>query len=113
MAERLLDFDAMTGISTFHDYDHQTKVTTISYRGDSTAVLERNKKLYNDPEYKKAGMASGLVHYASIPPAVELKWRIEDGIDIYDKNNWGPNGPIARKLNDPAYRYLRTAPGRF
>lgn len=44
---------------------------------------------------------------AHIPDIIILKWMKEDGIDIMDKNHWPA---VRRRLNDPEWRYLRTAP---
>jgi hypothetical protein len=44
-------------------------------------------------------------HYASIPTGLQMKWLIEEGLDVYDDNHW-PR--ILRKLNDPEYKYLKT-----
>jgi|TARA_R100000093_G_C1934755_1_gene69951 hypothetical protein len=108
--ERFVDFDALTGISNFHDYDHQTKVTTIRTTADVEPVLERNKLEYNDEEQKRAGIKAGFVKIASIPMAVIHKWKVEDGIDVFNKNH---AEAVRRKLNDPEWRYLRTASGRY
>lgn len=110
MAKRLQDFDALTGISTFHEYNHLTKVTTITTTADVEPVLEQNKEEYKDEDQKAAGMKSGLLKIASIPMALIHKWKVEEGIDVFNKNH---AEAVKRKLNDPAYLYLRTASGRY
>lgn len=51
-----------------------------------------------------------LKRVAIIPPVLQLKWLIEDGVDIWKPENseW-----LMKKLNDPDYAYLRTAEGRL
>ena len=45
--KRLLDYDADTGIQTWHDYDHHTKETVIAEVQDVAPVLEANKAARN------------------------------------------------------------------
>lgn len=47
---------------------------------------------------------------ASIPPLIVEKWWNEEGIDVYNDEHWDA---IAKKLDDPQYAFLRTAPGRI
>lgn len=74
---------------------------------DCEPVLEINKAmtLHND------GYTPGreMRRAASIPMGVVLKWR-EEGIDIFNPNH---AYAIKRKLNDPEWRYLRTADGKL
>jgi hypothetical protein len=107
--KRLLEFDPFSRISTFHEYDHETKVTTLTTTCDVAPILEQNKREYNDVDQKKIGLKAEMLKVASIPMAVIEKWRIEDGIDVFNKNH---AGAVERKLNDPEWRFLRTAPGR-
>jgi hypothetical protein len=45
-------------------------------------------------------------HAAHIPDAVWMKWKIEEGIDIFNKDHLPA---IKRKLDDPEWRHLRTS----
>ena len=63
--------------------------------------LEHNKALAGVELNKK----SEMWHAASIPASLVLKWRVEEGIDVYDDNDWPA---VKRKLNSNEYRYLRT-----
>lgn len=47
---------------------------------------------------------------ASIPAALVVKWLVEEGLDVYDPDH---AERLMRKLNDPDYAYLRTAPGQL
>lgn len=71
-------------------------------------ILDANKASYNaSPE---TGRHKGdLSHVASIPLSVVMQWK-KEGFDLFDKNV--SQKELARRLNDPQYRYLRTMPGR-
>lgn len=97
--------DDSYGFRTYHEYDELTDETIISYEQDSTPILEHNKALANDDDYTKAGIKDGFWHYAEIPNELIVKWLIEDGIDVYDREH---AKAVFRKINDPEYLYLRT-----
>ena len=95
-------------LEEFH-YDESTKKTVIRTTQDVEPYLEQNKKLYNldDRGWSKSGSWRRV---ASIPNSVAMKWRNEEGIDVFNRNHWDA---IRRKLNDPSYVFLRTAPGKI
>lgn len=75
---------------------------------DVEAALDQNKAAYthNDGysptrEFRRAGF---------IPDIIALKWLNEEGWWYLDPN---ARDKLKRKLNDPDYLYLRTAPGRI
>lgn len=108
MPKRLLSFDPVTGLKTFHEYDHDERETTISYEQDVEGLLDYNK------EIQKADLTSykrkrDIWHAAQIPEGIILKWRSEEGIDVYNPQHWER---IRKKLNDPDWKYLRTWQGR-
>lgn len=105
MTKRLLSHDGITGISTFHEYDSQTDETRIIHIGDSTPYLEQSKAEANDDEQTKKGIKNGFWHYASIPPAVQVKWLIEKGVDVYNKHH---GKEVGKLVNSPEYAYLKT-----
>lgn len=100
MSKRLLDYDPVTGLKTFHDYDEIEDKTFISYEEDVEALLDRNKRLQNE----SSGPLGDGVHVASIPPTVQMKWMIEYGVDLMNK---GHMPAVKRLLNDPEWRYLK------
>ena len=107
--KRLLGYDYLTGLKTFHEYDHQTKMTTIAYEHDDVSpVLKWNQDLAN------AGLAdkqknNQMWHAATVPESVILQWRTQ-GVDIFKEEHW----PMVRKkLNDPEWAYLRTWKGNL
>jgi hypothetical protein len=81
--KRLLDFDPATGLKTFHTYDESEDKTFISYEQDVEQILDRNKRLQNDA----TGPMGDMVHVASIPSSVQLKWLIEHGVDVHNKDH--------------------------
>jgi len=115
--KRLLDYDADTGIQTWHDYDHHTKQTVIAEVQDVAPVLEANKVARNQGnggakglnEVAQRGIKNNWWHAASVPNSVMLKWKKELGVDIYNKDHL----PAVKKLlNDRDWAYLRTGTGR-
>tara|TARA_R110000772_G_scaffold4094_8_gene14491 strand:+ start:10632 stop:10988 length:357 start_codon:yes stop_codon:yes gene_type:complete len=116
MARRLLDYDAEFGTKTFHDYDHQTKVTTIETVQDVAPFLEWNKTRQNFDgggggglnERSKKQIRSGRGwHVASIPIGVQYEW-LKEGVDLHNPDHWDR---VKRKLNSREYQYLRVNPG--
>lgn len=102
----LVDYDADSGLETWVEVaDGKLSVRT---QQDVSPVLERNKALQNDDDYKRQGIKQGFFHAATIPMEVVHKWMAE-GINIFDKN---ATAAVKRKLNDPEYAHLRTGLGR-
>lgn len=105
MSRELFSYDPMTGMSIYFDYNDMTDETTLEYVQDTEPVLEANKTLAKADDYTKQGFKQEMWHYASIPVGLQMKWLIEDGLDVYDDNAWPQ---ILRKLNSPEYQYLKT-----
>ena len=105
MSKRVLDYEPMTGITTYFDYDAHND-TAITYREqDVSPILEANKQLANDDSVTKNGIKDSWWHYAQIPNIVIEKWLNEDGVNLYDKNH---QKRVFQLLNQPEYRYLKT-----
>lgn len=80
----------------------------IEHRQDVEAHLDRNKALQNhDDGYSPT---RELRRAASIPDVIVVKWMEENGINVFDPEH---STAVKRKLNDPEWRWLRTAPGRL
>lgn len=112
MTVRLLDYDPITGIKTWHEYDSVTKemhIHTTYTNSQTDAVLDNNKRLYNDDD---KGWAPGKEwrRAAEIPMSVVHDWLINEGIDVFNPND---AAAVRRKLNSNEYLYLRTAPGKL
>lgn len=106
MAKRLIDYNPFSGITTFCDYNPVTDETTIIHEfADVEGALDLNKAMANDADYTRAGMKRDWWHYASIPMSLIHKWLVEEGIDVFDRNDeW----KVYQKVNSPEYRYLKT-----
>jgi hypothetical protein len=110
MAKRLLGYDPLSGIKTYHEYDHQTKKTAIGYEYPHVdGLLDWTKYLSNtgiDSYNKRRDMK----HVACVPLSIINKWRLEEGIDIFNDDHW-PR--VKEKLNDPDWKFLRTGSGNL
>ena len=73
---------------------------------DLSSVIEHNKAAYARNDGYSADRSMRRV--AFIPEIIRQKWLNEEGWDAYDA---GCAQKLMRKLNDPDWRYLRTAPG--
>ncbi len=104
MSRRLIGHDEITGVSTLHEYDAQTNETTIIHVGDCEPYLEQNKRIANDDDVTKKGIKTGWWHYASIPPAVQVQWLIEKGVDVYNPHH---SKEVLALINHPDYKYLK------
>lgn len=110
MSKRLLDHDPLTGITTYHNYDHDSKITTIERVQDVQPILDRNKALANDSSYKQQGMKDSFLHAAHIPMIIIEKWLLEEGIDVFNAEHYPK---VRAKLNSSEYQYLRTTTGKL
>lgn len=102
MTKRLLDYDPVTGLKTFHSYDETEDKTYVSYEEDVEALLDRNKRL--QAENRSTSSMGDGVHVASIPPTVQMKWLTEYGVDLMNRDHMPA---VKRLLNDPEWRYLK------
>jgi hypothetical protein len=98
-----LSYDPESGLRV--EYEDTPEGCLLHYSQDAEPILELNK----------AKQSAGRAYYArdpdmwkvaSIPIGVQMKWLIEYGIDIYNEDHW-PG--VRRLLNDPEWRYLKTA----
>lgn len=80
----------------------------IASTQDTTAILDRNKAMATHNDGYSADRSMRRV--ASVPYVVALKWLNEEGWWMFDPAN---ADKLARKLNDPDWRHLRTADGHL
>lgn len=107
MTKRFFDYDAETKQTEYFHYDAGNDTYTIETVEDVGPILEANKKMYNaDDQGWMKGREGRRV--ATIPNIIIEKWKRELGVDLFDKNH---DQAVRRLLNDPDWRYLRTAPG--
>ena len=100
--KRLLDFDPLSGMKTFHDYDDATDTTIVSYEGDSQGVLDQCKEDANHADRKLGDMA----HVARVPPEIQMEWITKYGVDMFNKDHRG----AVNRLLDGEYKYLKRLP---
>lgn len=110
MTLRLLDYDPLTGITTWHEYDaakDEMKIHTTFTDEPTDIVLDANKDIYND-DSRGYSKSREMKHVARIPNSVIHSWLVNEGIDVYNKDHWDA---VKKKLNDSEWRFLRTSPG--
>ena len=110
MSKRLLDYDDLTGVSTFFDYDENSDTTFIGYEQDVEPILEANKASQNDSGQLWRGEDNDFWRVASVPAVVQMKWLNEHGVDLYNNEHWPA---VRRLLNSSDYAYLKTASKRI
>lgn len=103
---RFLDYNAQTGISTFHEKDTEGKNIVRSVQ-DVEPFLKDNARVVSAQE---SGWKGDLHEVASIPPIVWEMWWKELGDDPGAKRNrpW-----LVAKLNSNEFQKLRTKEGRM
>jgi hypothetical protein len=98
------------GVTTLAKVEADGTITIRSIGADAP-TLDHNATLRalatTDRGYSQTG---DMKRVATIPAALIVKWRMEEGLDIHDPDH---AERFMRKLNDPDYAYLRTAPGRL
>lgn len=102
MAERrLVDFDPLTGVSVWHEYDEMTDETTIYSTQDVENKLGENRIEFNHGNFRDE--KNEFWKAASIPVIVIEQW-LKEGIDVHDKNDWPE---VRKRLNSSDWRHLR------
>ena len=99
MTKRLLDFDPHLGVASYHHFDNETGLTTITSESDVSAILDFNKRQNNDANRR----FGEFTKVASIDPVTWTRLK-KEGIADDSK-------ALKRWLNDPDNMYFRTHPG--
>lgn len=105
MAKRILDYDPVSRITRYFDYDPHNDTAIVHSEQDVSLILDANKALANDDDVTKRGIKESWWHYATIPNIVIEKWLNEHGVDVYNKDH---EKAVFRLLNQPEYKYLKT-----
>lgn len=100
--KRLLDYDPLTGMKTFHDFDPVTETTILRHEQDVEPLLDACKRDNNHADRNLGDMA----HVASVPPGVQLEWLVKYGVKMWDRNHEG----AVRRLLDGEYKHLKRLP---
>ena len=96
------------GITEIFHYDEYTDESVIETVQDVEPYLEVAKALRNDDSYSSDGIKKDWWHLAHIPNIIIDKMFREDGVNIYDRNDWKKVGSL---LNDK-YANFRTTDGK-
>ena len=82
----LFDYDPITGIKEYFDYDPINDAVSITSEQDITLFLDRMNALRNNEDYSKDGIKEEWWHYCSIPSVVELELR-KKGLCLENKDH--------------------------
>ena len=100
---------AWDGTEQFHRTDPVTgDVQLKTVYADAANVTDRNAEL------RKIGHGNGrdMKLAASIPPSLLMKWRVEEGVDVFSTDP-EQKRKARRLLNDHQYRMLRVWEGHI
>lgn len=95
--KRLMDFDAFTGIETWHELKDGNTYIYYVPRSDADAQLDYCKSLASADDYTKQGMKADWWHYGHVPNWLMLKWLIDEGVPIGDAEEYN------KRLNRPEW----------
>lgn len=102
--KRLLDYDPVTGVrETF--VSREDGGFDIITEQDCEPIIEENKRKQSAGRAYYARDPDGW-RVAEIPIVVQMKWMTEHGVDVLNRDHWPA---VRRLLNDPEWRYLKTA----
>ena len=111
MSLELIDVDPITGMQTLLEFDEvDPRKFHIHHRQDVEPLLERNKQLQNNPDYKRDGIKAGMQHVASVPDIWVHYLLRKKGIDVFNNDHWPK---LKQLLSDPGYRHLRATLGNI
>ena len=104
MSKRLLDYNPLTGESTWFTANSDGTIS-LTKEQDVTSIIEMNKAIANEDDITKAGIKKGWWKYASIPNIFVEKWSREVGGNILHKQY---EKELFKRINSPDFRYFRT-----
>lgn len=79
---------------------------TLHQSSDLQAFVDNNTAMQNSGFDGYTSKSKDFRYVGEIPNILSEKWRIEEGINVYDKNDWPA---VKKKLNSIEFRKLRTA----
>ena len=109
---RKLSHDPLSGITTWHDYDHHAKKRRIIYQNDPSiewANISANKREQNEGKYNfhgKKGKEMGMRKVARFTPWAQMLWLNKYGYSPLDRRFLKQT---VKNLNDPEWKYLKTS----
>lgn len=102
--KKVLDYDPITGLKEIWHGSDDGNTFSIETVQDVQPLIDLHKQTQNHFELNRKSEAW---HVASIPPSIQLKWRVEYGVDIFNKDH---KEKVKRLLNDPEWKYLKKLP---
>ena len=103
MTRRVLDYDPLTGVTTYFDYTSEDQMV-ITHSQDVTTVLDGTQAMRNDEDYSRKGIKQDQWHYARIPDTVAMEMLTKHGVNIMKTPiDW----PSVLKLINTEYPYLK------
>lgn len=99
----LFDYDDMTGVKTYFDYDPIKDQALLTYEQDVSGFLDRMNEIRNNPDISAKGIKEDWWHYCSIPPVIEMEL-MKKGLYLHDKNHMKS---ILKEINSN-YPYLKS-----
>jgi len=98
----LFDFDPVTGLREYFDYDPIKDEVCITTEQDVTYFLDRMQAIRNDPSISAKGIKEEWWAYCSIPPVVEIELR-NRGLDLHNRDHMKD----ILKIINAEYPYLK------
>jgi hypothetical protein len=83
--------------------DANGKDLAIEHVQDCEDIIERNKRLRNEPQRSDWGR-----HIGTIPNVILVRWMTEDNVNVMGMPAEEFGKYIKRKLSDPDWAHLRT-----
>ena len=108
MTKRLLDYDPVSGVSTYFEYEQSTDRMLIHTEQDSSRILDDVAQLRNDEQYSRDGIKADWWHYARLPLTVIMDMKIRFGVDLMAPK---PDWKSAMKIINREYPMLKTTKG--
>lgn len=103
MSKRILNTGEAGVTTVWHDLGDSVVIEKVS---DSSAIIEANKRQYNDA----GGRMGDMVHIGRVDAVMMDRWCREDGINYLLPEN---GKLLLKKLEQPENRYWKTHPGKF
>lgn len=106
-------FDRQGSLETTFHWDEGEESFVLSRTQDVEAVLNANKALANERISGFSSAKQSFLKLGEIPLIIIEQWIKEDGVNVLAQPKKEMSDYLHRKLADPQYTFLRTAPHRF
>lgn len=103
MTRRILDYDPISGLTTYFDYTSDDKMV-ITYSQDVERHVDYAHHKATDSDYTRQGIKNDMWHYARVSVGDQYRMLIEDGVDFSDPTK---KKEVFRLLNTK-YKHCKT-----